>query len=84
MHMQLIEVQHDTVAYNDLIAVAEQLGQAKYIVAPMNYADESVLIGAYVDGLCVGFLRLLIEIIGSDAGRPPIMHAGSALVEGYV
>ncbi len=32
----------------------------------------------------MGFLRLLIQEIGSDEGRPPIVHHEIALLEGFV
>ena len=84
MHVQLVEVDHNTAAFHELVSVAEQLGQAKYIAAPMHHANESLLLGAFADDACVGFLRLLIAIIGSDAGRPPIVQAGRTLTESFV
>ncbi|KPV47889.1 hypothetical protein SE17_41020, partial [Kouleothrix aurantiaca] len=71
--------------YDSLLAVAEQLGQARYIAATEPYADESVLLGAFAEAGCVGFLRFLIMAIGSEHGRTPICGAdGTPLREGYV
>jgi len=38
----------------------------------------------FTRGRCVGFLRYLIQVIGAEAGRPPVMHHGQPLSEGYV
>lgn len=82
--MQLSEIQDDTPSYQALIVAAEQLGQAKYITRPFPHVSASLLLGAFIDMQCVGFLRLLIQVIGSDACRPPLIHAGGMLIEGYV
>ena len=31
-----------------------------------------------------GFLRYLIQVIGAEEGRPPVLHNGSPLKEGFV
>ena len=33
---------------------------------------------------CVGFLRFLVQIIGADVGRPPVLQDGAPLTEGFV
>lgn len=84
MHVSLAEVQAGTAAYDDLLRVAEQLDQARYIAVDAPHIDESLLLGAFVDMQCVGFLRLVIQVIGREHGRSPIVVAGQALREGYV
>jgi GNAT superfamily N-acetyltransferase len=85
MQMTICEVLENTDAYRDLLGVAEQLNQSKYIVVREDYIDESILLGAFHAERCVGFLRFTILIIGRDAGRPPIHDAsGQALREGFV
>ncbi|HEY0736867.1 MAG TPA: GNAT family N-acetyltransferase [Herpetosiphonaceae bacterium] len=84
MNVSLIEVQANTRAYDDLLRVAEQLDQARYIAVHEPHIDESLLLGALVDERCVGFLRLVIQVIGREHQRSPIIVAGAALREGYV
>ncbi len=84
MHVEIVEVGEQTELYRDLFAVAVQLDQSSYVAKTETHIDDSILLGAFIDNRCVGFLRLLIQRIGSDEGRPPIMHAGEPLREGYV
>jgi ribosomal protein S18 acetylase RimI-like enzyme len=79
------QVAVQTNEYTDLVAVAEQLNQARYIPAREVYAEQSILLGAFAHNQCIGFLRFLIQIIGRDQQRPPILDAtGQPLREGYV
>lgn len=84
MEVAIVDVQEHTTAYRDLLRVADQLAQARYIPVREAHIDESILLGAFVAERCVGFLRCVIQVIGSDCGRPPIIHAGRVLREGYV
>ena len=84
MVVTIIEVEEQTAAYADLLQLAGQLAQARYIPVQEAHIDESILLGAFVGQRCVGFLRLLIQVIGRDRGRPPLTHAGQLLREGYV
>jgi GNAT superfamily N-acetyltransferase len=79
------QVQENTDAYRDLLRIADQLNQSKYITVREDYIDESLLLGAFRAERCVGFLRFTISIIGRDVRRPPIHDAaGQPLREGYV
>jgi GNAT superfamily N-acetyltransferase len=84
MYVEIVEVGEQTESYRDLFAVAIQLDQSRYIPANETHIEDSILLGAFIGNRCVGFLRLLIQIIGNDEGRPPITHAGEPLREGYV
>lgn len=63
---------------------ASVLAQDRYLVSPAPLAVESHVFGAFHGGAAVGFLRLLVQVIGVTEGRPPVVHAGAALTEGYV
>lgn len=80
----IVEVGEQTAAYDQLFALAGRLGQAKYIPVREQHIQESILLGAFIDDRCVGFLRFVIQIIGSDQGRPPIEMDGRPLIEGFV
>jgi GNAT superfamily N-acetyltransferase len=85
MPLVFVQVRQHTDAYIGLVRLAEELHQAKYIVAREAYIDESILLGAYTETGCVGFLRFAVQVIGSDVGRPPIRDiSGQPLREGYV
>jgi GNAT superfamily N-acetyltransferase len=85
MDLTIREIQADTDGYRELLLIADQLDQAKYIAVREDYIDESILLGAFIAGRCVGFLRFTIQVIGRDVQRPPIHDAnGQPLREGYV
>jgi GNAT superfamily N-acetyltransferase len=84
MQYEIVEVREGTEAYRDLFAVAVQIDQSRYVPVRETHIEESILLGAFIDDHCVGFLRLLIQVIGSDEGRIPITDAGKPLREGYV
>jgi GNAT superfamily N-acetyltransferase len=84
MDVEVVEVQENTAAYANLLLVADQLNQAKYIARQEEHIQASILLGAFMENRCIGFLRFIVQVIGSDQGRPPIMQAGHALMEGYV
>jgi GNAT superfamily N-acetyltransferase len=85
MQMTIYEVQENTDAYSDLLHIADQLNQSKYIAVREDYIDESILLGAFCAEHCVGFLRFTLSIIGRDIRRPPIHDAaGQPLREGFV
>ncbi len=84
MDVEIVDIQENTPAYAKVMDVARQLNQAKYIPVHEQYIDESLLLGARMDQQYVGFLRCLIQVIGREHGRSPIMVAGQALREGYI
>ncbi len=84
MNISLLDSHDPNSAYHDLLDVAGQLNQAKYIPLHEHHIDESLLLGAFIDQHCVGFLRLVIQVIGSEHSRAPILVAGAPLREGYV
>jgi GNAT superfamily N-acetyltransferase len=84
MRTSITVVREDDQVYGALVRLAERLGQARYIPVYEPNIDESLLLGAFVEQACVGFLRLLIQVIGSDIGRIPILRGSTSLREGYV
>jgi ribosomal protein S18 acetylase RimI-like enzyme len=70
--------------FADVISVAVSLDQAKYLTRDYRHCLQKIVLGAFDDQQVVGFLVLLIQVIGSEEGRPPIMVGGEPLLEGYV
>ena len=85
MRITIREVTAQTDDYMQLLLVAEQLDQARYIPAHETYADQSILLGVFTHDQCVGFLRFLVQGIGREQHRLPVVDAaGQPLREGYV
>lgn len=85
MQVEIIEIAEQSSAYAQILGVAELLGQARFIPVREAYADQSILLGGFRQGACVGFLRFLVQVIGRDRQRTPILDsAGRLLREGYV
>lgn len=78
-------VQHEGPRFAELQRLANQvLGQDRYIAREYPLATETLLFGAFDVHRCVGFLLLLIQVVGSDAGRPPVRVGNTVITEGYV
>jgi len=84
MAIAIVEIQEGTPTYAEILHIAGHLNQAKYIPRQEQHIDESILLGAFFQHRWVGFLRFLIQVIGSDCKRTPIVVAGQPLREGYV
>lgn len=63
---------------------ASILEQDRYLTRTYPHALKSYVLGAFHNAAPVGFLRLLIQVIGSEEGRPPVINNGMPLTEGYV
>lgn len=84
MQVAISEVEQHTPAYAALLVLGEQLNQATYLAAREPYIERSVLLGAFHQQQCLGLLRLVLQVIGSEHSRTPIVVAGRPLREGYV
>lgn len=83
--VRVAEVRPTTPDFDAVLGLAaEVLSQDRYLLSDLPAAAESHVLGAFDGGVCVGFLRYVIQVIGADAGRPPVMWNGSPLTEGYV
>lgn len=67
-----------------LALAATVLEQDRYLVADHPHASASHVLGAFDGDACVGFLRYLVQVIGAEEGRPPVVVDGAPLTEGYV
>jgi hypothetical protein len=84
LRVQVREVQPGTAGFELVLALAARvLAQDRYLVSRFSHARESHVLGAFDRTRCVGFLRYLIQVIGAEAGRPPVLRNGQPLSEGY-
>jgi GNAT superfamily N-acetyltransferase len=79
------EVSPDTRLYEAVVDVAEKLGQKRYIVRDYPFAQSRLLLAALErgDDPC-GFLLALVQIVGKEEGRSPILLNGQPMLECYV
>jgi GNAT superfamily N-acetyltransferase len=79
------EVVTQTPAFDAVLTLAARvLGQDRYLLSELPAAMESHVLGAFAGSRCVGFLRYVIQLIGAEAGRSPVVRDGRPLTEGYV
>lgn len=83
--VQVRDVQPGTPDFGLVLALAAGvLAQDRYLTSPIQGALESHVLGAFHGTRCAGFLRYLIQVIGAEAGSPPVIRDGQSLAEGYV
>jgi GNAT superfamily N-acetyltransferase len=83
--MHVREVQPGTADFEQVRTLAARvLAQDRHLASRFPHAQESHLLAAFDGPRCTGFLRYLIQVIGTEAGRPAVMHNGAPLREGYV
>jgi GNAT superfamily N-acetyltransferase len=85
LRVQVREVQPGTAGFELVLALAARvLAQDRYLNLAL-LASEGVPCARRFDRTrCVGFLRYLIQVIGAEAGRPPVLRNSQPLSEGYV
>lgn len=83
--VEVAEVGPGTAAFEAVLGLAARvLRQDRYLTADLPASLESHVLGAFAGSVCVGFLRFAIQVIGAEAGRPPVRRDGVPLTEGYV
>jgi GNAT superfamily N-acetyltransferase len=81
----VVEVQPGTIRFEQVLSLAAQvLAQDRQLTSGFPAAEQSHVLGAFNSSRCVGFLRYLIQVIGAEEGRPPVMRDGAPLREGFV
>jgi GNAT superfamily N-acetyltransferase len=83
--LKIVEVVRGTPRFDQVLVTArEVLAQDRYLLASFPHAETATVLGAFRGRSCVGFLLYLVHEIGRDCDRPPILHDGRPLREGYV
>jgi GNAT superfamily N-acetyltransferase len=83
--LQIRDIGSDDDRFDAVLRLASSiLEQDRYLVRDYPHALESHVLAAFFRDACAGFLRLLVQVIGSEEGRPPVLHQGTPLTEGFV
>lgn len=81
--IEVVEVRDDEQRFEAVLDLASSvLGQDRYLIREYEHALESRIVAAFVEPSCVGFLRLLIQVIGSEEGRTAIVYDGAPSQKG--
>lgn len=81
----VVECVNGTKEFQAVLELADQvLAQRRHVLSKKATACDSHVLGAFAGDRCVGFLRLYVQIIGSEEGRPPVLRADTPLTEGFV
>ncbi len=62
----------------------EVLDQRRYMVSHIPTALEDHVLAVFDRGRCLGFLRFYVQVVWAEEGRPPVIHRGRPLLEGFV
>ncbi len=80
----IIEVFEDSQLWQQLWPVVEALGQENYVQVQAEHFRASHILAALVNGQLVGFLRFVVQRLGEDEGRPPIVFREQTLYEAKI
>lgn len=70
--------------WSKLVTLTEHLGQTNWIECHADWHEESTMLVAHINAQPVGFLRYVIQAIGSDAGLDPVQFQDQTLREAKV
>jgi GNAT superfamily N-acetyltransferase len=83
--LEIDRVEVGTGRFDQVLTLARHvLDQDRYLLASFPHAETVCVLGAFRADECVGFLLYLVQQIGTDRGRPPIVRHGLRLRECYV
>jgi len=84
METEIRVVPESSDLFEAVLSLASSLDQARYLAREYRHCLNRILLAALDEQRVAGFLLLLIQVIGSDEGRPPITVGDAPLLEGYV
>lgn len=84
MKKTIVEVTEESRLWKQLWPVIEQLEQQPYIEVQAGHFRSSHMFAALVEGRPVGFLRFVVQRLGKDEGRPPIVFRDEVLYEAKI
>ncbi len=84
LKMTIVEVTEENQLWKRLWPVIEQLEQQPYIEVQAGHFRSGHVFAALVEGQPVGFLRFVVQRLGEDEGRPPIVFRDKVLYEAKI
>ena len=82
--LSIIEISEESQTWRHLWPVVELLNQQRYVQVQAGHFRSSHVLAALVNDRPVGFLRFVVQRIGEDEGRPPILFLGRTLFEAKI
>ena len=84
VEVTVVEVTEESQLWAQLWPVIEQLEQKPYIEVQAGHFRSSHVFAALVEDQPVGFLRFVVQRLGEDEGRPPIVFRDKVLYEAKI
>ena len=78
------EIAEDAQLWPQVWSVVEQLNQERYVQVQAEHFRFSHLLVALQDERPIGFLRFVVQRLGEDEERPPIVFRGRTLYEAKI
>ncbi len=82
--LSIIESSEESKNWRHLWPVVELLKQQQNMQVQAGHFRSSHVLAAVVNDRPVGFLRFVVQRIGEDAGRPPVLFLGRTLFEAKI
>ena len=86
MNYQIVEIEPGHRIWNALLDVAPSIDEpiARQLNLELDWAKSNHILVAISDDQLVGVLRFVVQRLGEDEERPPIVFRGETLIEGKV
>ena len=83
---QIVEVEQGHKIWNELLEVAPSIDEpiVRQLDLNLDWAKSNHILVALSDDQPVGVLRFVVQRLGEDEERPPIVFKGETLIEGKV
>ncbi len=82
--LRIVDVKEESPIWEHLWPVVEQLAQRPYIEAQAGHFRSSHVLAAIMEDRPLGFLRFVVQRLGEDEGRPPIVFRDRTLCEAKI
>ncbi len=82
--LRIVDVKEESPIWEHLWPVVERLAQRPYIEAQAGHFRSSHVLAAIMEDRPVGFLRFVVQRLGEDEGRPPIVFRDRTLCEAKI
>lgn len=84
MNLTISKISPTCTGWSQLLQTVESLGQTRWVNTQADHFQSSHMLVAMMDEQPVGFLRFIIQRLGEDEDRPPIVFKGKNLYEAKI